>query len=71
MLWILREIYGVFQAVWGVIDHIWGAVVMVVRFAFRMLSAIPLYFASMPVWILPVITCSFMIAMGLFVLGRR
>lgn len=71
MLWILRQIFGAIAALWGLVVNVWGAVVSVVRFSYRMLHAVPLYFASMPAWILPIVGFSFMIAVGLFVLGRR
>lgn len=71
MIWILRQFFGVISAIWGVIVNIWGAVVSVLRFSYRMLHAVPLYFASMPAWILPIVALGFMIAVGMFVLGRR
>lgn len=71
MLWILQQIYGVIMALVGFLFNIWSAVVNFVMFVYRMFQAVPLYFASMPTWVLPVVTCGFMIGIIMLLLRIR
>lgn len=71
MLFILQQIYGVFSAIVGFVYNIWNAFTSFALFVYRIFTAIPLYFVSMPTWILPVVSFGFLVGIVFLLIGRR
>lgn len=71
MLYILQQIYGVFSSIFSFVHNIWNAFISFGLFVYRIFTAIPLYFASIPTWILPVVSFGFLVGIVFLLVGRR
>lgn len=68
---LLRAIYEFLQGVYSVLHTVWFAVHGVLRFTLRMMQAVPIFFNSLPLWVLPSCALSLFIGIGLFLIGRK
>lgn len=68
---LMQRIYGFLESIWNLLCNVWELVQGFLRYCWRLVDAIPAYFASMPAWVLPLALCCFSVGFTFLVIGRR
>ena len=68
---LLHTIYELIHNFYYLLATVWFAVHGVLRFIGRMIAAIPIFFGTIPAWIIAVGALSLFMGFGLFLLGRK